>query len=84
MPSLLKQSIVDALNRQVIEEFTASNQYIAMALYFDSETLPQLSKYFHHQADESGIITLPDAPGLGVEIDWQALEPLRIRVGTME
>jgi bacterioferritin B len=52
MPSLLKQSIVDALNRQVIEEFTASNQYIAMALYFDSETLPQLSKYFHHQADE--------------------------------
>jgi bacterioferritin B len=52
MPSLLKQSIVDALNRQVIEEFTASNQYIAMALYFDSETLPQLSKYFHLQANE--------------------------------
>lgn len=28
--------------------------------------------------------TLPDAPGLGVAIDWDALEPLRIRVGTME
>jgi ferritin len=52
MPSLLKQTVVEALNRQVIEEFTASNQYIAMAFYFDSETLPQLSKFFHHQADE--------------------------------
>lgn len=52
MPSLLKQSIVDALNRQVVEEFTAQNQYIAIALYSDSETLPQLTRYFHHQADE--------------------------------
>ena len=52
MPSLLKQAVVDALNGQVVEEFTASNQYIAMALYFDSETLPQLAKYFHLQATE--------------------------------
>jgi L-alanine-DL-glutamate epimerase-like enolase superfamily enzyme len=31
-----------------------------------------------------GAIALPDRPGLGVEIDWQALEPLRIHTGTME
>lgn len=31
-----------------------------------------------------GELTLPDAPGLGVDIDWQALEPLRIQTGTME
>jgi L-alanine-DL-glutamate epimerase-like enolase superfamily enzyme len=31
-----------------------------------------------------GIIMLPDAPGLGVEIDWEALEPLRIDRGTMQ
>jgi len=49
---LLKQSIVDALNKQVIEEFSASAQYIAIALHFDSETLPELSKYFHAQATE--------------------------------
>ena len=49
---LLKQSIVDALNKQVVEEFTASLQYIAIALYFDSETLPQLSNFFHAQATE--------------------------------
>ncbi|MFZ0545899.1 MAG: mandelate racemase/muconate lactonizing enzyme family protein, partial [Candidatus Promineifilaceae bacterium] len=34
--------------------------------------------------DGPGIITLPDKPGLGVTIDWPALEPLRIQVGTME
>jgi len=28
-------------------------------------------------------VTLPDAPGLGVSIDWKALEPLRIDTGTM-
>ncbi len=33
--------------------------------------------------DAAGTVTLPDAPGLGVTIDWDALEPLRIRTGTM-
>jgi len=34
--------------------------------------------------DETGYITLSDAAGLGVEIDWQVLEPLRVGAGTME
>ncbi len=34
--------------------------------------------------DGSGYITLSDAPGLGVKIDWPALEPFRIQTGTME
>lgn len=34
--------------------------------------------------DASATIALPDAPGLGVAIDWGALEPLRIHTGTME
>ncbi|MBI1879263.1 MAG: ferritin [Chloroflexi bacterium] len=49
---LLKQSMVDAINKQVVEEFTASLQYIAIALHFDTETLPELSKIFHTQATE--------------------------------
>lgn len=49
---LLKQAVVDAINRQVVEEFTASLQYIAIGLYFDSETLPELAKFFHAQAAE--------------------------------
>jgi L-alanine-DL-glutamate epimerase-like enolase superfamily enzyme len=34
--------------------------------------------------DSTGYITLPDAPGLGVKIDWAALESLRIQTGTMQ
>lgn len=49
---LLKQTVVDALNKQVVEEFTASLQYTAIALYFDSETLPELTNFFHIQANE--------------------------------
>jgi ferritin len=49
---LLNQPVVDALNKQVVEEFTASLQYTAIALYFDRETLPELTNFFHIQANE--------------------------------
>ena len=35
-------------------------------------------------ADETGHVTLPDAPGLGVAINWPLLESLRVKAGTME
>jgi L-alanine-DL-glutamate epimerase-like enolase superfamily enzyme len=34
--------------------------------------------------DEDGYLNLPEAPGLGVEVDWTALESLRVHTGTME
>lgn len=34
--------------------------------------------------DAEGYVTLPDGPGLGVKLDWQMVEPLRISTGTME
>jgi D-galactarolactone cycloisomerase len=34
--------------------------------------------------DPDGTVTLSDEPGLGVSLNWEALEPLRIHVGTME
>lgn len=49
---LLKQAVVDAINQQVVEELSAEAQYLAIALHFDRETLPELSKYFHAQAVE--------------------------------
>ncbi len=52
MTALLKQSVVDALNKQVVEEFTASLQYNAIAFYFDALTLPELTQFFHLQAQE--------------------------------
>jgi len=33
--------------------------------------------------EPGGWLTLPDGPGLGVRVDWQRLEPLRIEAGTM-
>ena len=41
-----------ALNKQIANEFAASQQYIAAAVYYDSETLPQLAGFFYRQAVE--------------------------------
>lgn len=40
------------LRAQVGVEFDAHTQYIAMAVYFDSEDLPQLAAHFYRQAEE--------------------------------
>lgn len=42
----------DLLVEQVGNEFSASQQYVAIAVYFDSEDLPQLAKRFYSQALE--------------------------------
>ena len=40
------------LNEQVGYEFAASQQYVAIAVYYDSETLPLLAAHFYRQAVE--------------------------------
>ena len=42
----------DALNGQIGYEFGAAQQYIAVAVYYDSETLPRLAAHFYRQALE--------------------------------
>ena len=42
----------DAVNEQIAYEFAASQQYVAVAVYYDSETLPQLAAHFYRQAVE--------------------------------
>jgi bacterioferritin B len=42
----------DALNEQIGREFGASQQYVAIAVYYDAETLPQLAAHFYRQAVE--------------------------------
>jgi bacterioferritin B len=42
----------DALNEQIAHEFAASQQYVAIAAYYDIETLPQLAATFYRQAVE--------------------------------
>jgi bacterioferritin B len=42
----------EALNSQIAYEFGASQQYIAIAVYYDAETLPRLAAHFYRQAIE--------------------------------
>jgi ferritin len=42
----------DALNGQIGYEFAASQQYIAIAVHYDAQTLPQLAAHFYRQAVE--------------------------------
>jgi bacterioferritin B len=41
-----------ALNEQIAYEFGASQQYVAIAIWYDAQTLPQLAAHFYRQALE--------------------------------
>jgi ferritin len=42
----------EALNEQIANEFAASQQYVAIAVSYDSLTLPRLAAHFYRQAVE--------------------------------
>jgi bacterioferritin B len=42
----------EVMNEQVGHEFAASQQYVAIAVYYDAETLPLLAAHFYRQALE--------------------------------
>ena len=45
-------AFVAKLNEQIGNEFAAHQQYVAIAVYYDAETLPQLARFFYAQALE--------------------------------
>jgi bacterioferritin B len=45
-------SFVARLNEQIGHEFAAHQQYVAIAVHYDAETLPQLARFFYRQALE--------------------------------
>jgi ferritin len=45
-------SFVARLNEQIGHEFAASQQYLAIAAYYDDDTLPRLAAFFYSQALE--------------------------------
>ncbi len=49
---LISEKLAKSLNDQVGSELGASNQYVNIAAYFDSESLPELAAFFYRQADE--------------------------------
>ena len=51
-PTALDTKFHHLLRDQIRSEFSASQQYIAIAVYFDGADLPQLAKHFYGQAVE--------------------------------
>ena len=49
---LISESLNKAMNKQIGSELGASNQYLALASYFENETLPELAAFFFRQSDE--------------------------------
>jgi ferritin len=45
-------AFVNLLNEQVGHEFAASQQYLAIAAYYDDDTLPRLAAFFYQQSLE--------------------------------
>ena len=45
-------SFIDKLNEQIGQEFAASQQYVAIAVHYDAQTLPRLAAVFYKQAVE--------------------------------
>jgi ferritin len=45
-------AFVAKLNEQIGYEFAASQQYVAIAVHYDAETLPRLAAFFYRQALE--------------------------------
>ena len=81
MPS---DAFVEKLNEQIGHEFAAHQQYVAIAVHYDAETLPQLARFFYRQAleerdhammmvqyliDADAAVTIPGVAAPQVEFD---------------
>ena len=49
---LISEKLAKAMSDQVGRELGASNQYTAVAAYFDTESLTELASFFYRQSDE--------------------------------
>ena len=80
------KQFVDELNAQIGREFGASQQYVALAVYYDDLTLPRTAAFFYDQAVEERAHALmmvqylldadlrPQVPGVAAPVtdfdDW--------------
>ena len=45
-------TFIEALDAHLVNEYSASQQYIAIAVWYDDQTLPMLARHFYRQAVE--------------------------------
>jgi bacterioferritin B len=76
----------DALNEQIAYEYAASQQYVAIAVYYDSETLPQLAAFFYRQAVEErnhAMMIVQYLLDADLEVTIPGVEPPRADFGSV-
>jgi ferritin len=84
---IIKQKMIPLLNSQIRNEFAASAQYVAIAVHFDNDGLPDLANFFYRQAEEERMHamkfvhfmleagakpTIPDTPSLKNDFEGAA------------
>lgn len=52
MGHMAAPAFVERLNEQIGHEFSAHQQYVAIATYYDALTMPQMAALFYRQAEE--------------------------------
>ncbi|WP_029116179.1 ferritin [Mycobacterium sp. URHB0044] len=68
------------LQEQIRTEFTASQQYVAIAAHFDADDLPQLAKHFYAQALEErnhAMMLVQYLIDRDVEVEIPGTDPVR-------
>ncbi|WP_445165926.1 ferritin [Mycolicibacterium sp. Dal123E01] len=67
------------LKRQIQREFSAAHQYLAVAIYFDTQHLPQMSQRFYAQSTEERSHALMMVQYLldrDVDVDIKGVDPV--------
>ena len=70
------------LQEQVYHEFTAAQQYVAVAVYFDGGDFPQLAKFFYAQAVEErnhAMMLVQYLLDRGVDVEIPGVDAVRNR-----
>ncbi|MGW0040847.1 ferritin [Rhodococcus sp. NPDC003348] len=68
------------LHDQIRNEFNASHQYIAIAVYFDNADLPQLARHFYAQAVEErnhAMMIVQYFLDRDIEVELSGIDPAR-------
>ncbi len=84
---LIGDKLNEAMNTQIGSELGASNQYIQLASYFESEDLPELAGFFFRQSDEERVHAMKFVHYIldtGGKVQIPALEAAPKDVGSAE
>jgi len=84
---LISPELNAAINEEIGREFFASNQYVAIASYFDDRALRLLSKMYLKQADEERMHALKFVTYLndvGGKVEIPAIDAPKATFGTAE